>query len=336
MSRPLTTRRGASLVAAAAVVLAAVGCAGDAATEAATVALPANAATKAAGTTAMAGTGTKAVGTTATAGTGASGSPSAAPSQTPAGPSGQPMPVGDIPGWHQIFADDFLTDVPVGGFSGCDPVRRICSGLPSDVASKWWAYPDGWPDTDQQGIYTPSKTISISDGMMRLDLHTENGVHMVAAPLPKIPGASGSEGGQVYGRYAIRFLVEQPTPGYKVAWLLWPDSENFPEDGEIDFPEGNLVGVINAYMHHMNGTSDMDQDAYQTSVRISSGWHTAVIEWTAQAVDFLLDGATIGTSTSRVPSTPMHWVIQSETDGVTPDSSTAVILIDWVAIYRPD
>ena len=70
-------------------------------------------------------------------------------------------------------------------------------------------------------------------------------------------------------------------------------------------------------------------------MRISSGWHTAVIEWTAQSVNFLLDGAALGTSTSRIPSTAMHWVIQSETDGVTPNSSAAVILIDWVAIYRP-
>jgi Glycosyl hydrolases family 16 len=245
------------------------------------------------------------------------------------------MPVGDIPGWHQIFADDFPTNLPVGGFSGCDSVSRTCSGLPSDIASKWWAYPDGWQDTDQQGVYTPSKTISISGGLMQLDLHTENGVHMVAAPLPKLPGAIGSEGGQVYGRYAIRFLVERPTPGYKVAWLLWPDSENFPADGEIDFPEGNLVGPVNAYMHHMNGTGDMDQDAYQTGVRISSGWHTAVIEWTSKACTFLLDGAAIGTSTSRIPSTAMHWVIQSETDGVTPDTSTAIILIDWVVVYKP-
>src|SRR5215472_1874929 len=31
-------------------------------------------------------------------------------------PSGEPMPVGDIPGWHQVFSDDFTTDVPLGSF----------------------------------------------------------------------------------------------------------------------------------------------------------------------------------------------------------------------------
>jgi hypothetical protein len=255
--------------------------------------------------------------------------------QAASGPSGQPMPVGDIPGWHQVFADDFNTNVPVGGFSGCDPATRSCSGLPSAVRSNWWAYPDGWKDTDQQGTYMPSKTISIANGMMRLNLHTENGVHMAAAPVPIIPGAIGSEGGQVYGKYEIRFLVDRPIPGYKLAWLLWPDSENFPGDGEIDFPEGDLDGFLGGYVHHMDGFGASDQDAYGTAVRMSSGWHTATIDWTAKSCVFYLDGMTVGTTTSRIPSTPMHWVLQSETDQPKGDSAAADILIDWVSVYRP-
>jgi len=67
-------------------------------------------------------------------------------------PSGQPMPVGDLPGWHQTFADDFTTDVPLGGFSGCSQAATLmassCTGLPASVASKWWALAcgrRGWP-----------------------------------------------------------------------------------------------------------------------------------------------------------------------------------------------
>src|SRR5436309_15305289 len=29
-------------------------------------------------------------------------------------PPGQPMPVGDIPEWKQVFAEDFNTNVPIG------------------------------------------------------------------------------------------------------------------------------------------------------------------------------------------------------------------------------
>jgi hypothetical protein len=176
---------------------------------------------------------------------------------------------------------------------------------------------------------------SISDGVMHLHLRTEGGVHMVAALLPRIPDAVGNEGGQLYGRYAIRFLVERPAVGYKIAWLLWPDSENAIEDGEIDFPEAPLGSTMQGFMHHTHGTSEKDQDGYETGVPASSGWHTAVIEWKAGSCSFLLDGATIGTSTSRIPGKPMHWVIQNETEGAPSASVTADILIDWVAIYRP-
>jgi hypothetical protein len=235
-------------------------------------------------------------------------------------PSGEPMPVGDLPGWHQIFTDDFLTEVPIGSF-------------PAAVSSQWKAYPDGWKDTSKNGTYMPSKVISVCNGIMDLYLHTENGVHMVSAPNPILPGGTP---GLTYARYAVRFRAD-PVPGYKTAWLLWPDSGLWPQDGEIDFPEGNLDGTINAFMHRMNGTSGADQDAYSTNA-IYPPWHTAVIEWTASACSFTLDGKVIGTSTARIPSTPMHWVLQTETQlsgGPPADTAQGHVQVDWVAVYAP-
>jgi beta-glucanase (GH16 family) len=233
------------------------------------------------------------------------------------------MPVGDIPGWHQVFADDFTTDVPLGRFPGA-------------VSNKWDTYKDGWIDTSGNGTYYPSKVISIRNGVLNMYLHTEHGVHMVAAPEPKIPGAVGSEGGLLYGRYVIRFRSD-PIWGYKAAWLLWPDSESWPRDGEIDFPEGNFDNVISAFMHYQDGTSYNDQDGYGSLISFTS-WHTAVTEWTPSSVTFSIDGQTIGTSTKDIPNTPMHWVLQTETatDGVAPNNTAAGnVQIDWVAVYVP-
>ena len=253
----------------------------------------------------------------------------------PVGPSGEAMPVGDLSGWKQIFTDDFTTDVAVGGFSGCgtaNAVASTCSGLPAAVQAKWWAYPETWHDTTGNGAYTPSQVISISGGVMNLNIHTVNGVHMVAAPVPKLPGAVGSEGGLQYGRYAVRFKADS-VAGYKTAWLLWPDSENQPQNGEIDFPEGNLNGNISAFMHWAGGGGS--QDAYPTKTTYSA-WHTAVTEWTPTGITFYLDGQVIGTSTAHIPNTPMHWVIQTETstDGTVPSSTAAGnVQIDWVAAW---
>jgi hypothetical protein len=253
-------------------------------------------------------------------------------------PSGVPIPLGDLPGWQQIFTDDFATSVPLGGFSNCDAYWHQCFGLPSDVRAKWFAFPDGWKDS-YVGTYMPSKVMSIQSGLMNLYLHSENGVRLVSAPQPIIPGGSGSQGGLLYGRYAIRFRADQ-LAGYKTSWMLWPDSEVWPRDGEIDFPEGDLAGTqwstMYAFVHHQGATSNSDQDWYGSGVPYGN-WHTAIIEWLPSRVTFILDGQTIGTSTSRIPNTPMHWVLQTPTTAsfLAALSTAGNVQIDWVAVWKP-
>ena len=263
-----------------------------------------------------------------------------ATTQSASNPSGVAMPSGDLPGWKQVYSDDFSTSVPLGGFSGCIDGQTImsstCTGLPSSVASQLWAYPDGWSDTSGNGQYTPSQVLSIHNNMLDYYLHTSGSTHMVAAVVPKIPdGVSGN--GLQYGAYAIRFKSDL-IAGYKTAFLLWPDSGIWPADGEIDFPEGNLNGTIGAYMHQMNATSGSQQNAYSTNTTYSS-WHTAVIEWTPTTCRFILDGQIIGTSVSLIPNTPMHWVLQAETalSGGAPASSVSGhIYIAWITAYAQD
>jgi hypothetical protein len=254
--------------------------------------------------------------------------PSAPAAAAPAGPSfaREPadvrMPVGDRPGWKQTFTDDFTQDVPLGRF-------------PAAVSGKWGAYRDGWTDTTKRGTYMPSKVLSVSGGVLDYAVRTEAGVHLVGAPTPKLPNAN-ADFGQTYGRYAVRFRSDL-LPGYKVAWLLWPDSRRWPGDGEIDFPEGDLDGRICGYVHHQEGTSPGDQDAV-CSGETFQGWHTAVIEWTPAYVRFILDGVTLRVTTSRLPTTSMHWVLQTETnlDGrPIADATAGHVQIDWVAAWRP-
>lgn len=236
-----------------------------------------------------------------------------------ADPSGLALPVGNVPGWRQVFTDNFTKNVGVGDF-------------PRAVASKWSDYADGWKDTTGQGTYEPTKIVSIGGGLMNMYLHTENGVHMVAAPEPKVAGAPGRNGGQIYGKYVIRFRAN-PVKGYKTAWMLWPDSNNFTQ-GEIDFPEGDVNYHFNAYFHHTNSTDS--QSAFVTNVTYTS-WHTVVTDWSPTDVSFYVDGKLIGSVTNRswIPDVPMHWVLQTESElhGGVPDTAAGNVQIDWVAIY---
>jgi hypothetical protein len=70
---------------------------------------------------------------------------------------------------------------------------------------------------------------------------------------------------------------------------------------------------------------------------IDLGPNGAVIEWKPNFCRFILDGNIVGTSTSRVPNTPMHWVLQSETElNSTYPAASAVanVQIDYVRVWK--
>lgn len=240
-----------------------------------------------------------------------------------ADPSGVAPPVGNMHGWRQAFTDDFTENVPVGQF-------------PAAMSSTWGDYPDGWKDTTGNGTYEPTKVVSVHNGVMNLFLHTVNGTHMVAAPYPKIPGATGPDGGTTYGIYEVRFKAQRAV-GYKTSWLLWPDSNDW-SDGEIDFPEGYLNSSVTGYTHQL-GASPATHETFHSSV-LYGGWHTATVEWTTNSITFLLDGKVVGSSTNKafIPDTPMHWVLQTETQtsgGPPSDTASSNVQIDWVAAWVP-
>jgi beta-glucanase (GH16 family) len=240
-----------------------------------------------------------------------------------ASPSGECLPAANLPGWELLFADDFTTPVAAGTF-------------PGPLADRWWAYPSPWPDTTRYGTYDPD-TISVADGVMTLALSAGPDGAQVAAPVPLVAGVkpSGYPDGRVYGRYAARFRAE-PTPGFKLSWLLWPTSEAWPAEGEIDFPEGSLDRTMQGFVHRTGATTGDDKVGFDTGVGYGD-WHTVVIEWTADRVRFLLDGAEVGVQTERVPSTRMHWVLQSETSPLRRPAAgaTARVDVDWVAVWAP-
>lgn len=253
-----------------------------------------------------------------------------------ADPSGRPMPRGDRPGWKQIFADNFAKlRVPLG--TKCGDSR----GFPHRL-SRWAAYPYPWKGTPSWGIYCPERTTSIFNGVMDIWLHSESvggtTLHLIDAVLPRIVGYPHSNG-QTYGRYVIRYYQPASFGMFHLSWLLWPDSDVWPRDGEIDFPEGDTNSTISAYMHWRNATSDTEQDAFSTGVPIHGRWHTAVIEWLPKRVTFLLDGKVVGTTNdqARIPNASMHFVIQNNgSNEVAPDDwSQGHIYIDWVTIYAP-
>lgn len=243
-------------------------------------------------------------------------------------PSGEAVPTGDVPGWRQVFADDFTTgSVPIGGFPG------------GAYAAKWSEnYTDGTPDSagrrnGGRSAYYPSKVLSVHDGVLDMYLHSENGISMGAAPAPKIDGNNQKHyNSQLYGIYSVRFRSDA-LAGFKAAWLLWPDSGNWPQDGEIDYPEGDLSLPFYAAMHKA-GPDKTAVDLIRARASYQD-WNTATMAWSPGRVEFYLNGRSIGVSTSGVPDKPMHYILQTESCLPTcplPETRGHVY-VDWVAVW---
>jgi len=229
------------------------------------------------------------------------------------------MPVGNLKNWRQVFTDDFTTNVALGGF-------------PGPYANKWDCY-SGYESTYHSGVYD-KKIVSVNNGILDLYLHTDSatGRATTAAPVPLI--FNGQWGGQVYGRYSAR-MRSDALAGYKTAWLLWPDSDDWNE-GEIDFPEGELSGGYWAFSHCKNNPSSncFYADAQANFV----DWHVVTIEWAPSSVKFYVDDRLVGTATNGLPTTPMHWVLQTETASSTAPSASVQghLQVDWVAVWAYD
>lgn len=225
------------------------------------------------------------------------------------------LPIGDLPGWKQIFTEDFDAPVARGSF-------------PGPYANKWVSY-DGFPDTSHRGDYDQS-IISAHDGVLDLNLHTENGRPLGAAPLPLVDGP-----GQVYGRYSVR-MKSDPLPGYGLGFIMWSDAENW-SDGEIDFPEGGLDDVAKGFNHCLGDHPERNCYFMPNATTDYTVWHTYTTEWRPSSIKFFIDGMLVGQTTNNIPYKPLHWVMQVATDGGPKPPESWVnghLLINWVSIYK--
>lgn len=222
------------------------------------------------------------------------------------------------PGWQIVFLDTFDQNVAEGSFRAAR-------------ADAWEPYGDDWPDTSKLGV-RDSRTVSQSNGQLRIRHYTRTDGKPVAPALqPKVNGVVPS---YTQARYEFRCKADSTIPGFGMANLLWPVSEAWPRDGEIDFPECPSSETVKCYMHRQNGTSPGDQDYFDAGVRLTD-WHTYAWEWKAgMYLRLFVDDILVTEFTSRVPATPMRWVFQTETYSPKAQES-GYLSVEHAAIWVP-
>lgn len=144
--------------------------------------------------------------------------------------------------------------------------------------------------------------------------------------------------GQKYGRWEARVKAPASDPTYNAVLLLWPDAENFPAGGEIDFMEmtDNTRQSTNAFLHYGARNAQMHGQVKVDATQ----WHNWAVEWTPKGVTTYVDGQPWWhTDDPKVmPPGPMHLCIQL--DWFPKDGGGAVqpsqMQVDWVRQYATD
>lgn len=127
-------------------------------------------------------------------------------------------------------------------------------------------------------------------------------------------------------------------PSYHMAWLLWPQSNIWPQDGEIDWPEAQLDGSAPAGFLHSatlgSCVGNCQQYASAPSSVSLSDWHTYTIDWRPNHLVLMVDNTVVMDTTRMVPSTPMRWQLQTETNTTGAGTDSGDVLVDWVQVDK--
>lgn len=251
------------------------------------------------------------------------------------------VPVGDLPGWTQIYAEDFLTDVAVGGIvaatSGSDLglLSPSCAAYPAYGAS-WKTKATNSGDTSGNAKYNATKTMSVSGSVLDIYQHVEtvSGVNQAygGAIKPLLPSGQPE---QTYGRYSFRARV-QGVSGTRMGGVanVISSSGSWPGSGEDDWPEaaGGYGLPVGGFYHYADAANP---PAHQVTTALAwTDWHIYTVEWSPGKIRYLADDVLVYESTDRVSTQPRGWLIQAgSTGGVPGVTETAHLQVDWIALY---
>jgi hypothetical protein len=167
-----------------------------------------------------------------------------------------------------------------------------------------------------------SDAFSVKDGIMTITGDSEGNT-----------GGMAWDSGQKYGRWEGRVKAPASDESYNALLLLWPDAENFPVGGEIDFMEmtDHTRQSTNMFLHY-----GKDNKQVQGDVKIdATEWHNWAVEWAPTHVAAYVDGKEWWRTTDRgiLPPGPMHLCIQLDWFPKGGDVQESHMYVDWVKQY---
>lgn len=218
------------------------------------------------------------------------------------------------------------------------------AAVPSDPGPQWKRVTtedfndlreDAWGTYDSVGAFgnglRRSSAIGVVDGLLNITARGD------------VSGGMAHELDQTYGRWEFRARTDKGR-GFGSAILLWPQSERFPQDGEIDIMEVPAETRDRAhFIVHFAGPGGSDKVYGSYAEDDFSQWHTFAVDWLPDRLVFSVDGVERFRVTDRniIPDKPMHLAVQFDQGPkkdwiAAPDATTPAafsLQVDWLRVY---
>ena len=218
------------------------------------------------------------------------------------------------------------------------------AAVPQDPGPQWKRVTTEDFDSLRQNAWGTYDSVgAFGNGLRRSSAITvENGLLNITAR-GNVSGGMAHALDQTYGRWEFRARTDKGR-GFGSAILLWPESERFPEDGEIDIMEVPSETRDRAhFIVHFAGPNGSDKVYGSYAEDDFSQWHTFAVDWLPDRLVFYVDGVERFRVTDKniIPDKPMHLAIQFDQgpkkdwiqapDATTPASFS--MQVDWVRVY---
>lgn len=198
---------------------------------------------------------------------------------------------------------------------------------------EWIIYDNSWSDNPEH--MRRVEAVEVKDGILNLivDKHPTD-------PNRYMTGGIAHKKNYLYGKFEFRVKMEHdPTASTSGVCLTWPESEQWPKDGEADIFETEYeTDFWNTWIHY--GTKDSSgkwQDSkYQKTHHIDkTQWNVVAMEWSPEYIKIYINGNLAWTlkDPDAIAKVPHHMCFQVEKDLNKASANPVKLYVDWVKIY---
>jgi beta-glucanase (GH16 family) len=191
--------------------------------------------------------------------------------------------------------------------------------------TKWRAFGPNWTGNAGYGL-RDGRALSVAGGLLTITAQMLDG--------KLVSGGIQSRIEQRYGRYEFRVRTDpDPSQATSAVALTWPQSGNWPTDGENDIYETMTAANRTPFGSYVHYSAQNKQYWFQHQAD-GTQWHTMAMEWEPTAIRIYRDGALVWTVTdvNAIPDVAHHLNFQFDAWKNTMTGSVRM-QVDDVRIY---